>query len=73
MGNRSRHCSPCGGGLDRHRSARGDGKGTQCPGHPVPGAYKYGHLALQAGGVSKTRTIKYALESRGTQTREGLR
>jgi hypothetical protein len=49
---------------------RGDGKGTQCPevylGHPVPGGYKYGDLALQTGGVSRTGTIKYGLESRGT-------
>jgi hypothetical protein len=24
-------------------------------GHPVPGACRYGHLALQAGGVSNSR------------------
>jgi hypothetical protein len=34
-----------------------DKKGTHClgliPGHPVPGGYKYGNLALQVGGVSK--------------------
>jgi hypothetical protein len=41
--------------------------------HPVPGGYKYGDLALQIGGVSKIGTIKYGLESRGTQTRAGLR
>jgi hypothetical protein len=38
------------------RIVRGDGKGTQCSGvylgHPVPGGYKYGVLALQVGGVS---------------------
>jgi hypothetical protein len=37
----------------------GDEKGTQCPGvylgHPVPGGYKYGVLALQVGGVSNLR------------------
>jgi hypothetical protein len=26
--------------------------------HPVPGAYKYGNLALQVGGVSD-ETVKY--------------
>jgi hypothetical protein len=31
------------------------------------------NLALQVGGVSKTKTIKYAHESRGTQTQERLR
>jgi hypothetical protein len=41
-------------------------------GHPVPGGYKYGDLALQVGGVSRIGTIKYGLESRGTQTRAGL-
>jgi hypothetical protein len=50
--------------------------GTQCPGlylgHPVPGGYKYGYLALQVGGVSRIGTIKYGLESHGTKTREGL-
>jgi hypothetical protein len=32
---------------------------TQClgvlPGHPVPGRYKYGDLALQVGGLSNLR------------------
>jgi hypothetical protein len=50
---------------------------TQCPGvylgHPVPGAYKYGDLALQVGGVSRIGTIICGLESRGTQTRAELR
>jgi hypothetical protein len=36
---------------------RGDGKGTQYPrvylGHPVPGGYKYGDLALQVGRIFK--------------------
>jgi hypothetical protein len=36
-----------------------DEKGTQCRGvylgHPVPGGYKYGDLALQVGGVSNLR------------------
>jgi hypothetical protein len=49
---------------------RGDGRGTQCAGvylgHPVPGGYKYGDLALQVGEVSRTETIKYGLQSRGT-------
>jgi hypothetical protein len=36
---------------------------TQCP-----GGNKYRNLALQLGGVSKTETIKYAHETRGTQT-----
>jgi hypothetical protein len=49
---------------------RGDEKGAQCPGvylgHPVPGGYKYGDLALQVGGVSRMGTIKYGLESHGT-------
>jgi hypothetical protein len=48
----------------------------QCPGvylgHPVPGGYKYRGLAFQVGGVSRIGTIKYGLESRGTQTRAGL-
>jgi hypothetical protein len=37
----------------------------QCPGvqlgHPVPGGYKYGNLALQDGGVSD-ETVKYGRE-----------
>jgi hypothetical protein len=36
--------------------------------HPVPGGYKHGDLALQVGGVSRIGTIKYGLESLGTQT-----
>jgi hypothetical protein len=39
---------------------------TQCPGlilgHPVPGRYKYGNLALQVGGVSD-ETVKYGYGS----------
>jgi hypothetical protein len=35
-------------------------------GHTVPGAYKYGDLALQDGVVSRIGTIKYGLESRRT-------
>jgi hypothetical protein len=66
--------TPCGGGIKYlHRaraSIRDDGKGTQCSGvylgHPVPGGYKYGDLAPQVGGISRTGTIKYCLESRGT-------
>jgi hypothetical protein len=42
-------------------------------GDRVPVAYKYGDLALQVGGVSRIGTIKYGLESRGTQARAGLR
>jgi hypothetical protein len=38
---------------------------TQCSGiklgHPVPGGYKYGNLALQIGGVSD-ETVKYGRE-----------
>jgi hypothetical protein len=49
---------------------------TQCLrvylGHPVPGGYKYGDLALQVGGVPRIGAIKYGLESRSTQTRTGL-
>jgi hypothetical protein len=41
-------------------------------GHPVPGGYKYGDLVLQVGGVSRIGTIKYGIESRGTQTGTGL-
>jgi hypothetical protein len=41
------------------RVVGGDEKGTQCLGvllgHPVPGGYKYGDLALQVGGVSNLR------------------
>jgi hypothetical protein len=40
-------------------------------GHPVPGGYKYGDLVLQVGGVSRIGTIKYALESRGSQDSSG--
>jgi hypothetical protein len=35
-------------------------------GHPVPGAHKYGNLALQVVGVSRIGTLIYGLESRGT-------
>jgi hypothetical protein len=45
---------------------------SQCPGvylgHPVPGGFKYGDLALQVGGVSRIGTVKYGLESRGTDS-----
>jgi hypothetical protein len=34
-------------------------------GHPVPGEYKYGDLALQVWGVSRIGKIKYGIESRG--------
>jgi hypothetical protein len=54
---------------------RGDEKGTQCPwvhlGHPVPGRYKYGDLALQEGTVSY-ETIKYDRGLYGISTREWL-
>jgi hypothetical protein len=33
-------------------------------GHPVPGGYKYGNLALQVGGVSD-KTVKFGLSSAG--------
>jgi hypothetical protein len=73
--------SPCGGGLEYFHcspaSRKRRQKGTQRPGvyvgHPDPGGYKYGDLALQVGGVSRIGTIKYGLESSGTQTRAGLR
>jgi hypothetical protein len=42
-------------------------------GHPIPGGYKYGDLPLQFGLVSRIETIKYGLESPGTQTQSGLR
>jgi hypothetical protein len=55
------------------RVVRGDKMGTQCSGvqldHPVPGAYKYGDLALQVGGVSD-ETVKYGREFCGTSTQE---
>jgi hypothetical protein len=35
-------------------------------GHPVPGGYKYGHLALQVGGVSD-ETENMAVSSAGLQ------
>jgi hypothetical protein len=41
------------------RVVGGDKKGTKCLGvklgHPVPGGYKYGNLALQIWGVSNLR------------------
>jgi hypothetical protein len=41
---------------------------TQCPdvylGHPIPGGYKYGGLALQVGRVSN-ETVIYGLSSLG--------
>jgi hypothetical protein len=40
-------------------------------GHPVPGGYKYGDLALEVGGVSD-ETIKYGREFCGTSTQEWL-
>jgi hypothetical protein len=40
-------------------------------GHPVPGGYKYGNLALQVGGVSN-ETVKYDREFCGTSTQESL-
>jgi hypothetical protein len=48
---------PCGGGIEYlHRRPASHGrrrKGKQClgvwPGHPTPGGYKYGDLALQVG------------------------
>jgi hypothetical protein len=42
-------------------------------GHLVPGGYKNGDLVLQVGVLSRIGTIKYGLESRGIQTRAGLR
>jgi hypothetical protein len=47
--------------------------GTQFPGvylgHPVPGGYKYGNLALQVGGVSD-EAVKYGREFYRTSTHE---
>jgi hypothetical protein len=40
-------------------------------GHPVPGRYKYGNLALQVGEVSD-ETVKYGREFCGTSTQELL-
>jgi hypothetical protein len=40
-------------------------------GHPVPGRYKYGDLALQVGGVSD-ETVKYGREFCGTLIQEWL-
>jgi hypothetical protein len=65
---------PCGGGISTStvalRVVKREGNGTQCPGvylgHPVPGGYKYGDLALLVGGGLRIETIKYGLESRGT-------
>jgi hypothetical protein len=54
------------------RVVGGDEKGTQClevePGHPVPGGYKYGDLALKVWGSVESETVQYGHESRGTQT-----
>jgi hypothetical protein len=59
------------------RIVRGDEEGTQCPGeilgHPGPGGHIYEDLALKVGRVPKIGIMKYGLESRGTQTGEGLR
>jgi hypothetical protein len=50
----------------------GDEKETQCLGiklgHPVPGGYKYGDLALQVGGSMEHEAVKYGHESQGTRT-----
>jgi hypothetical protein len=53
-------------------------KGNPVPGGisgppSVPRGYKYGDLALQVDGVSIIGTIKYDLDSSGTQSRAGLR
>jgi hypothetical protein len=49
------------------RVVGGDEKGTQClgvkPGHPVPGGYKYGDLALQVGGVLNLRQQNVVINS----------
>jgi hypothetical protein len=41
------------------RVVKGTEKGPPClglePGHPIPGGYKYGDLALQVAGVSYLR------------------
>jgi hypothetical protein len=39
-------------------------------GYPVPEGYKYGDL--QVGGASKFGTIKFGVESFGTQTQDEL-
>jgi hypothetical protein len=71
---------PCGGGIEYlHRSPASSKRRRKGPvpgvylGHPVPGGYKYRDMALQVAGVSRIGTKKYGLESRGTQTRAGLR
>jgi hypothetical protein len=38
-------------------------------GHPIPGVYKYGNLALQVGGVSD-ETVKYGREFCGTSIQQ---
>jgi hypothetical protein len=61
------------------RVVRGDGKGTQYPGvylgNLVPRGYKYGDLALQVGGVSRSRWTALARTSRNIklQTRPLVR
>jgi hypothetical protein len=50
------------------RVVGGDEKGTQCLGHPVPGGYKIGDLALQVWGSLESEAVKYGHESRGTMT-----
>jgi hypothetical protein len=47
----------------------GSGKADTFPWIPP----EYRNLALQVGGVLRTGTIEYGLESCGTQAREGLR
>jgi hypothetical protein len=72
---------PCGGGIEYlHRSPtnrKRRRKGNLVPGGisgpPCSWGYKHGDLALKVEGVSRIGTIIYGLESRGTQTRAGLR
>jgi hypothetical protein len=52
-------CVPCGS------------RGKQRLGHPVPGGYKYGNLALQVGGISD-ETVKYGYGFCATRTIELL-
>jgi hypothetical protein len=44
-------------------------KGNPVPwgitGHPVPGGYKYGELALQVGGSLESETVKYGQSPAG--------
>jgi hypothetical protein len=66
---------PCGVELEYLHCSPASGKRRQ-KGNPVPGGISGCHpviLALQVGGVLRIGTIKYGIESLGTQNRAGLR